>query len=137
MRGALEPNVVASAAEAEGLRQAPLLVLDRVRAFRDEHGLGSGDVHAERTGEGRSNFTFVVERGGERFVLRRPPRPPYPPSAHAVVREAPLQLGVAPLGARGPRVVAICEDADVLGVPFYVMAYLEGHVVTETLPPPL
>lgn len=130
-------DVVETAADAVGQPQPPLVVLDRIRAFLDEHGLGTGEVAVERTGEGRSNFTFVVGRGGERFVLRRPPRPPFPPSAHDVVREARLQLALAPLGVRVPRVLAICEDESVLGVPFYVMEHLEGQVVTDTLPPAL
>ena len=36
--------------------------------------------------------------------------------------------------ARVPRVLAVCRDADVLGVPFYVMEELHGHVVTDELP---
>jgi aminoglycoside phosphotransferase (APT) family kinase protein len=36
-----------------------------------------------------------------------------------------------------PTIVAVGEDETVLGVPFYVMAYLEGHVPTEELPPGL
>lgn len=117
----------------------PLLILDRVRAFLDEHGLGSGDVRAQRIGEGGgSNFTFLLERGADRFVLRRPPRPPLPPSAHDVVREARLQLALRDAGfARLPTIVAVQEDETVLGVPFYVMTYLDGHVVTEELVPGL
>lgn len=131
-------DVVATAAEAEGAERPPLLVLDRVEAFLDEHGLGAGAVHAERIGDGGgSNFSFLLERGAERLVLRRPPRPPLPPSAHDVVREARLQLALAPQGIRLPPIVAVCEDADVLGVPFYVMRFLDGYVVTGTLPPGL
>jgi aminoglycoside phosphotransferase (APT) family kinase protein len=33
-----------------------------------------------------------------------------------------------------PRVLAVCHDAEVLGVPFYVMDEVRGHVVTEELP---
>ena len=36
--------------------------------------------------------------------------------------------------ARVPRVLAVCDDASVLGVPFYVMEELNGHVVTDALP---
>lgn len=118
---------------------APLLVLDRVRAFLDEHGLGSGVVRAQRIGEGGgSNFSFLLERDdGSRFVLRRPPRPPLPPTAHDVVRESRLQLALAPLGIRVPNIRAVCEDDSLLGVPFYVMDYIDGYVVTSELPPPL
>jgi aminoglycoside phosphotransferase (APT) family kinase protein len=114
---------------------APLLVLDRVRQFLDANGLGAGDLQAHRIGEGGgSNFTFLVERDEGRYVLRRPPRPPLPPSAHDMVREARLQLALAPLGIRVPRILAVCEDESVLGVPFYVMDYIDGEVVSTTLP---
>src|SRR2546423_13183900 len=97
----------------------PLLVLDRVREFLDEHGLGSGEIRARRIGEGGgSNFTFLLERTEGRYVLRRPPRPPLPPSAHDMVREARLPLALAPLGVRVPTILAVCEGEGVLGVPF-------------------
>jgi aminoglycoside phosphotransferase (APT) family kinase protein len=132
-------DIVETAREAEGLARPPLLVLERVRAFLDAHGLGRGEVRARRIGEGGgSNFTFLLERGGERLVLRRPPRPPLPPSAHDVAREARLQLALREAGfERLPTILAVCEDPSVLGVDFYVMAYLEGYVITEELPPGL
>ncbi|MBA2423850.1 MAG: phosphotransferase family protein [Actinobacteria bacterium] len=119
--------------------KAPLLVLDRVRAFLDDHRLGSGDVRARRIGEGGgSNFTFLLERGADRYVLRRPPRPPLPPSAHDVVREARLQLALREAGfSRLPTIVAVAEDETILGVPFYVMTYIDGDVVTDELVPGL
>ena len=62
-------DVVETSADAEGLTKPPLLILDRVRAFLDEHGLGTVIVRARRIGEGGgSNFTFLLERG------RRPVR---------------------------------------------------------------
>ena len=116
--------------------QAPLLILENVEQFLDEHGLGTGAVRASRIGQGGgSNFSFLLERDDGRFVLRRPPRPPLPPSAHDMVREARLQLSLAPHGIRLPVIRAVCEDESVIGVPFYVMDFLEGHVVTDTLPP--
>jgi aminoglycoside phosphotransferase (APT) family kinase protein len=129
-------DIVESAADAEGMTKPPLLILDRVRAFLDEQGLGAGGIRASRIGEGGgSNFTFLLERDSGRFVLRRPPRPPLPPSAHDVVREARLQLALREAGfTRLPTIVAVCEDESVLGVPFYVMDELDGTVVTETLP---
>jgi aminoglycoside phosphotransferase (APT) family kinase protein len=132
-------DIVETAADARGLEKPPLLVLDRLRAFLDERGLGSGAIRAHRIGEGGgSNFTFLLERDEGRFVLRRPPRPPLPPSAHDVVREARLQLALREAGfGRLPTIVAVGDDASVLGVPFYVMQELEGHVVTDELPPGL
>ena len=116
--------------------QAPLIVEDRVAAFLDDHGLGEGPVTATRIGEGGgSNFTFLLERGGELLVLRRPPRPPLPPSAHDMVREAGLQKAIRTAGFRRlADIVAVCEDETLLGVPFYVMRYLDGDVITKDLP---
>jgi aminoglycoside phosphotransferase (APT) family kinase protein len=77
----------------------------------------------------------LLERDEGRFVLRRPPRPPLPPSAHDVVREARLQLALRGAGfERLPTIVAVCEDESLLGVPFYVMEELDALVVTDELP---
>jgi len=132
-------DIVETAAEADGFPFPPLLILDRVREFLDARGLGSGNVRARRIGEGGgSNFSFLLERDdGARYVLRRPPRPPLPPTAHDVVRESRLQLALAPLGIRVPNIRAVCEDESLLGVPFYVADYIDGLVVTTQLPPPL
>jgi aminoglycoside phosphotransferase (APT) family kinase protein len=115
----------------------PLLVLDAVEGFLDTHGLGQGAVTATRIGDGNSNVTYLLERGGRRFVLRRPPRPPYPASAHDVVREAALQQALATQGVRVPTILAVADDDSLLGVPFYISEYLDGHVMTDELRPPL
>src|SRR5881398_3027871 len=119
--------------------RAPLLVLENVEAFLDARGLGAGPVTATRIGDGGgSNFTFLIERGEDKFVLRRPPRPPLPPSAHDMVREAGLQNAIRAAGfGRLADIVAVCGDESVLGVPFYVMRWIDGHVVTDALPPGL
>jgi aminoglycoside phosphotransferase (APT) family kinase protein len=132
-------DVVATAEQAAALDRPPLLVLERLEAFLDAHGLGRGSLAATRIGDGGgSNFTYLLERGDDRFVLRRPPRPPLPPSAHDMVREARLQDAIRAAGfTRLPEIVAVCEDEGVIGVPFYVMRWLDGHVATASLPPGL
>ena len=76
---------------------------------------------ASPIGDGHSNVTYLIERSGAEVVLRRPPRPPLPPSAHDVLREARLLSALAPTPARVPAVLAVCDDDDVIGCPFYVM----------------
>jgi aminoglycoside phosphotransferase (APT) family kinase protein len=93
-----------------------------------------GPARLTRIGKGASNLTYLVERGGARVVLRRPPPPPLPPSAHDVVREARLQLALSDQGVRVPRVLAICEDPALIGAPFYLMAALDGAVITDAVP---
>jgi aminoglycoside phosphotransferase (APT) family kinase protein len=113
---------------------AAALQFDALESFLNEAGLGEGPVTATPIGEGASNLTYLLERGATRVVLRRPPPPPLPPSAHDVVREARIQLALAPLGVRVPKVLAVCEDESILGVPFYLMEELHGTVITDQLP---
>jgi aminoglycoside phosphotransferase (APT) family kinase protein len=131
------PDVVDTPQEAADLELAPLVVREPLEAFLDERGIGSGRVEAERIGEGHSNFTFLVRRGDVRVVLRRPPRPPLPPSAHDVLREARLLKALEATPVRAPRVLAVGDDESVLGVPFYVMEEMHGSVVTTDVPPAL
>ena len=133
--GSAVDDVVRTHADAERHEREPLVVLEPLRAFLDERGLGAGDVAVEPIGEGHSNVTYLVRReDGTEAVLRRPPRGPLPPSAHDVIREARLLGALGPTPARVPAVLAVCEDTAVIGAPFYVMERVEGHVVTDTLP---
>jgi aminoglycoside phosphotransferase (APT) family kinase protein len=121
--------------EAAAQERPPLIVRRPLENFLDRHGLGSGPLEAERIGEGHSNLTFLVRRGEDRFVLRRPPRPPLPPSAHDVLREARVVSAIEDTEVRVPRVLATAgEEESPLGVPFYVMPYLDGEVITTRVP---
>lgn len=127
-------EVVESLEDARNLERPPLLVIDAVRGFLDTHGLGAGAFTWQRIGDGQSNLTYRLDRGDERMVLRRGPRPPFPKSAHNMIREARLQRALWKAGVKVPRILAICEDEAVLGVPFYVMEHLDGHVITDRVP---
>jgi aminoglycoside phosphotransferase (APT) family kinase protein len=139
-------DIVSTHAQARGHARPPLLVLEPLRAFLDAHGLGAGELHTEPIGEGHSNVTYLIEREGAgegeyahedeytKLVLRRPPRPPLPPSAHDVLREARLLRALADTPARVPRVLAVCEDEDVIGCPFYVMELIAGEVIVSDVP---
>jgi aminoglycoside phosphotransferase (APT) family kinase protein len=129
------PDVVDTPQDAAELEHPPLVVREPLEAFLDRNGIGEGRLEAERIGEGHSNFTFLVRRGGARVVLRRPPRPPLPPSAHDVLREARLLRALESTDVRVPRVIAVGDDESVLGVPFYVMEEVHGSVVTSDVPP--
>lgn len=108
----------------------------RLEEYLDRIGLGGGPIDAEPIGEGHSNLTFLVSRRSTRFVLRRPPAGPLPPSAHDVVREASIIRALEGL-ARVPKVLSICDDADVIGAPFFLMELAEGIAVTDEVPPGL
>ncbi|HSZ14813.1 MAG TPA: phosphotransferase family protein [Solirubrobacteraceae bacterium] len=130
-------DIVQTPADAEGNSRPPLLVVEPLLAFLDEHGLGDGALRATPIGEGHSNVTYLIERGGSEVVLRRPPRPPLPPSAHDVLREARLLRALRSTPARVPEVLAVCADEDTIGAPFYVMERVEGEAIVASLPPAL
>ena len=129
-------DVVATREQGARLDREPLLVLEPLEEFLDVAGLGVGAVRANPIGDGHSNVTYAIDRSGERFVLRRPPRGPLAPSAHDVLREARLLTALAGAGVRVPEVVAVCEDPSVIGAPFYVMPFIEGDVLSGHLPQP-
>ena len=113
------------------------MVREPLEEFLDAHGIGQGRLEAERIGEGHSNITFLVRRGDARVVLRRPPRPPLPPSAHDVLREARLLRALEGTPVRVPEVLAVGDDESILGVPFYVMEEIHGNVLASEVPPAL
>jgi aminoglycoside phosphotransferase (APT) family kinase protein len=95
-------DIVSTHAEASANERPPLLVVEPLQAFLDAHGLGTGDLGIEPLGEGHSNVTYLVRRGDRDLVVRRPPRPPLPPSAHDVLREARLLRAIRDTAARVP-----------------------------------
>jgi aminoglycoside phosphotransferase (APT) family kinase protein len=127
-------DIVDTHAQASVHARPALLVLQPLRRFLDEHGLGEGEIEASPIGEGHSNVTYLIERGGAEMVLRRPPRPPLPPSAHDVLREARLLRALRDTPARVPEVLAVCEDPTTIGCPFYVMERVEGEVIASSIP---
>src|ERR1700730_7965576 len=127
-------DIVDSHAEVGPDARPPLLVLEPLKAFLDEHGLGEGEIDASPIGEGHSNVTYLIKRGDCEVVLRRPPRPPLPPSAHDVLREARLLRALRDTPARVPVVLAVCEDPATIGCPFYVMERIDGEVIVADIP---
>ena len=127
-------DIVATHADASANERPPLLVIEPLRRFLDEHAIGAGEIHAQPIGEGHSNVTYLIERDGAEVVLRRPPRPPLPPSAHDVLREARLLRALADTPARVPAVLAVCEDEETIGCPFYVMERIPGEVIVSSVP---
>jgi aminoglycoside phosphotransferase (APT) family kinase protein len=83
---------------------------------------------------GRSNLTYIVDDGERRFVVRRPPLAHVLPTAHDMAREYRVLAALAGTGIPVPKVIALCEDESVIGARFYVMEWVDGHVVRDALP---
>jgi len=79
---------------------------------------------------GRSNLSYKVTDGrGETFALRRPPTGHVLPTAHDMVREHTIISALGAAGVPVPTALGLCTDEAVNGAPFYVMDFVEGHIL--------
>ena len=87
-----------------------------------------GPLEHEVISGGASNLTIGVTIGGTELVVRRPPMGAFLPSANDVGREHRYLTALKGTGVPVPETLAFCEDASVIGAPFYVMRRLHGLV---------
>jgi len=81
---------------------------------------------------GQSNPTYRLEvsMGSEArtLVLRRKPPGQLLPSAHAVDREFRVMQALGKVGFPVAETLLLCEDAAVIGTPFFLMQHLQGRI---------
>lgn len=126
------------------VRDADLLPLDALRDWltRTAPALvpAGTTLSARQFPAGFSNLTYLVTLHGvdadRALVLRRPPRGVSGGIAHDMVREHGIIAALHSLGLPVPRPMACCDDARVLGAPFYLMEHVNG-VILRGAPPPL
>ena len=86
---------------------------------------------------GHSNLTFgVTDKAGARWVLRRPPLGHVLATAHDMRREHTIISALAPTPVPVAPVFGLCTDDDVNGAPFYVMGFVDGKVIRESIQAP-
>ena len=88
--------------------------------------LGNGPLQRELLHGGTSNVVFSLSRGGKDMVLRRPPAVPPPGAEKGVLREARVLTALNQTEVPHPHCYGACEDAEVIGRPFYVMERIDG-----------
>lgn len=86
---------------------------------------------------GASNLTYLLKYENRDLILRRPPFGKKAKSAHDMVREARLMQQLKPVYPVVPAVLAVCEDAAVMGCDFYVMERIVGVIPRQNFPPEL
>jgi aminoglycoside phosphotransferase (APT) family kinase protein len=91
----------------------------------------AGPFVIEKFTGGQSNPTYRIDAASGAYVLRRKPFGPILPSAHAVEREYRLIAALHPTGFPVARPYGLCEDAEVIGSPFYVMEMVEGRTLWD------
>jgi aminoglycoside phosphotransferase (APT) family kinase protein len=81
---------------------------------------------------GHSNLTFKVDdAAGHSYVLRRPPLGHRLASAHDMTREHRIIAGLANTNVPVAPALGLCTDNNINELPFYVMSFVDGHVVRE------
>ena len=78
---------------------------------------------------GRSNLTYRLDLDGGEVVLRRPPLGHVLPTAHDMNREYRVLSALSGTAVPVPQPLANCQDADVIGAPFYLMRFVDGLVI--------
>lgn len=98
--------------------------------FREHVPEARPPLRYERVAGGHSCLTYVVtDEGRQRYVLRRPPLGQVLATAHDVAREHRVMSALQDTPVPVPRMLGLCEDAQVNGAPFFVMSYVDGVVV--------
>jgi aminoglycoside phosphotransferase (APT) family kinase protein len=81
---------------------------------------------------GHSNLTYrVTDSAGMCFVMRRPPLGHVLASAHDMSREHRIIHALAGSAVPVAPALGYCDDPAVNGAPFYVMRFVDGHVIRD------
>ena len=75
---------------------------------------------------------LVTGADGVRFVLRRPPLGHVLASAHDMSREFRIIHGLQRSAVPVAPALAFCDDISITGAPFYVMGFVDGHVIRDS-----
>jgi aminoglycoside phosphotransferase (APT) family kinase protein len=107
----------------------PGLDLAALSGFLGDEVLGTleGPLRASLVTGGRSNLTYLLTDGVQRWVLRRPPLGHVLQTAHDMGREYRVLAALHPTDVPVPRPVVLAPP-EILGAPFYVMEFADGEI---------
>jgi aminoglycoside phosphotransferase (APT) family kinase protein len=83
---------------------------------------------------GKSNLTYRVRSDAGEVILRRPPLGHILPTAHDMGREYRVLTALHGSDVPVPRTLLLGQAESALGVQFYVMERVVGHICREALP---
>jgi aminoglycoside phosphotransferase (APT) family kinase protein len=124
--------------EPETVPVRPEAVLDHEavsRFLRGQLPQTEGPLEIAQFAGGHANLTYLVRFGEHEYVLRRPPSGPVAAGAHDMAREYRVLSALWRVFPPASRPYCFCEDANVLGAPFFVMERRRGLVIHKDMPP--
>jgi len=121
---------------ARDVREGEALDEERLRAYLAAELPELGPLTGvQQFPSGHSNLTYVLRLGDTELVLRRPPFGTRVKTAHDMGREHRILSGLQGAYPRAPRPLLLCEDASVIGAPFYLMERVRGVILRGQRPP--
>jgi aminoglycoside phosphotransferase (APT) family kinase protein len=108
--------------------------LGTLRDWLDAQTGSALDITVTPMSGGGSCEMFEMNRGTERWAIRRAPVAAVSDTAHNVIREFEVISALQCGDVRVPELLAACGDSDVMGAPFYIMRYIDGEVIRRRLP---
>lgn len=122
--------------ETSSVRPEAVLDLDTVSRFlRGRLPNTEGPLEVVQFAGGHANLTYLLRFGTQEYVLRRPPSGPVAPGAYDMAREFRVLSALWPIFPQASRTFLYCDDASVLGAPFFVMERQRGLVIHKEMPP--
>ena len=111
---------------------SPQALAQRLQPYLQDLGLSGGEpITVSVLAGGQSNPTYKLQLGGRQMVLRKQPAGSLVAGAHAIDREHQVMQALAGTAVPVPRMLAYCDDAELLGTPFYLMDFLDGRVLVD------
>lgn len=99
-------------------------------ALGDHHG-AIAEIQQFQHGQSNPTYLLTMARSGAKWVLRKKPHGDILPSAHAVEREFRVLKALEYTEVPVPKPVLLCENAGVIGTPFYLMEFVEGRIFKD------
>jgi aminoglycoside phosphotransferase (APT) family kinase protein len=120
---------------AAAIRQGEELDLVKLEEYLRQHlPQFALPLTVEQFPHGHSNLTYLLRLGENEFVLRRPPFGNQVQTAHDMSREYRVLSKLSAVFPPAPRPYLFCDDASVIGAPFYVMQRRQGIILRKSLP---
>lgn len=99
------------------------------------HHPAGGDARNASTAAATSAVATATATTEFRFVLRKKPATVKVSSAHAIEREFRVLRALQHTDVPVPRALLLCEDASVIGTPFYLMEFVDGRIFSDAALP--
>jgi aminoglycoside phosphotransferase (APT) family kinase protein len=117
------------------VRPGEELDIAKLEPFLRSHFPGdAGPLRVQQFPSGHSNLTYSICLGEKQLVLRRPPFGSKVKSAHDMGREFRVLSKLHAAYSPAPKVLLFCDDASILGAPFYIMNPVCGVILRRDPP---